>query len=320
MCKPHCLAHEARLTEYKQVADMLRRRAKPLLGTLVEIGIGRMDGDETAALARADLAINAAFAEIAVIHDLMSFHRVESDIGRINASPSGTTTNVDRRTATVLHAAWHAAQESQFAFDCTVAQELVGMELLPSLWPKQRQDASALPLPADRQWRMEGQEFIKLSDCIIDLGGIAKGYAVDQAIDILQRAGCAQALINAGGDMRQFGDAPAIVHLRSADDPADLPLALTLHNQALASSAAGGLHAHGVGDKSGIIDGVSRRPVALGAAASIIAPTCMEADILTKVMLASGNPDHPMLARHRASVAQYNSAGKAHISRQHRQP
>jgi thiamine biosynthesis lipoprotein len=299
---------------------MLRRRAKPLLGTLVEIGISQMDGDEETALVRADQAINAAFAEVALIHDLMSFHKVKSDVGRINASPSGAAINVDRRTAAVLHAAWHATRESQFAFDCTVAQELVGMELLPSLWPKQRPDAGALPLPADRQWRIEGQAFIKLSDCIIDLGGIAKGYAVDQAIDILQRAGCAQALINAGGDMRQFGDAPAIVHLRSADDPANLPLALALHNQALASSAAGGLHAHGVGDKSGIIDGVSRRPVALGAATSIIAPTCMEADMLTKVVLASGNPEHPMLARHRASVAQYNRAGKEHVSRQHSQP
>jgi len=299
---------------------MLRRRAKPLLGTLVEIGIGQMDGDEAAALARADQAINAAFAEIALIHDLMSFHRVESDVGRINASPSGATINVDRRTATVLHAAWHAARESQFAFDCTVAHELVDMELLPSLWPKQRLDASVLPLPADRQWRIEGQAFIKLSDCIIDLGGIAKGYAVDHAIDILRRAGCTQAMVNAGGDMRQFGDAPAIVHLRSADDPANLPLALTLHNQALASSAAGGLHAHGVGDKSGIIDGVSRRPIALGAAASVIAPTCMAADILTKVVMASGNPEHPMLARHRAIVAQYNGAGKEQVSRQHDQP
>ncbi len=289
---------------------MLRRRAKPLLGTLVEIGVARMDANDATALARADEAINAAFAEIALIHDLMSFHRIESDVGRINASPSGASVKVDQRTATVLFAAWHAAQESQHAFDCTVADELVALSLLPAL----HHCAEAGVLPTNRDWRIENQTFIKQSNCVIDLGGIAKGYAVDQAIDILHRAGCTQILINAGGDMRQCGDAPTIVHLRSADDPTNLPLALSLHNQALASSAAGGLHAHGVGSKSSIISGLSRRPVDVGAAASVVAPSCMEADILTKVVLVSGNPDHPMLARHRARVVQYNGAGKVHPS------
>jgi len=299
---------------------MLRRRAKPLLGTLVEIGIGLMDGDDATALGRADEAINAAFAEIALIHDLMSFHRVESDVGRINASPRGTSINVDRRTAAVLSAAWQAAQESRHAFDCTIADELVTMALLPALWPERLTRSGAFVLPTDGQWCIEDQTFIKQSDCMIDLGGIAKGYAVDQAFDILQRVGCTRVLINAGGDMRQCGDAPTIVHLRSADDAANMPLALSLHNQALASSAAGGLYAHGVGSKSSIINGLSRQPIGVGAAASVIAPSCMDADILTKVVLVSDNPEHPMLARHHARVVQYNSAEQVIASTYESQP
>ena len=57
-----------------------RRRAKPLLGTLVEIGV--MAGSQE----HADAALAAAFGEIAAIHALMSFHEPASDLGRINAS------------------------------------------------------------------------------------------------------------------------------------------------------------------------------------------------------------------------------------------
>ena len=274
---------------------MFRRRAKPLLGTLVEIGAG------AATVELADRAINAAFAEIAVLHDLMSFHQAGSELSRINACAVGTHIAVNMRCAEVLQAAQRAGAESEHVFDCSVAAELLADGILP-IMPGNITPPRTAAAPC---WRIEGDRFVKLAPCLIDLGGIAKGYAVDRAIAILQQYDCHQALVNAGGDMRHFGNEPVIVHLRAADDPGSLPLAISLHNQALATSTAGGLSADGSDHRSAIVDGRTRRRIGVGATASVIAPTCIDADLLTKVVLASDNPHHPMLAYRNAQLAQY---------------
>ena len=98
-------------------------------------------------------------------------------------------------------------------------------------------------------------------------------------------------------------DLTMVVHLRSPDKPGNMPLAVSLYNEALASSAAGGFDADGIGERSALFDGATRRALPAGSAASVIAPTCMEADLLTKVVLASGDPRHPMLAARNAQVA-----------------
>ncbi|HEX8956562.1 MAG TPA: FAD:protein FMN transferase [Burkholderiaceae bacterium] len=275
-----------------------RRRAKPLLGTLVEIGVMAETQEH------ADTAFAAAFGEIAAIHVLMSFHEPASDLGRINVSPVSSTTSVDLRTAAVLHAAQAAAEESGYAFDCTVASELVAAGLLPA---HAGQEPSLLR-DGMLRWHIEGTTFHKHAPCLLDLGGIAKGYAVDRALAMLLQHGCTEALVNAGGDLRYHGSEAMVVHLRSPDKPDSMPLAVSLYNEALASSAAGGLDADGMGERSALFDGATRRALPAGSAASIIAPTCMEADLLTKVVLASGDPRHPMLSRRGAQVAFFGTA------------
>ncbi len=270
-----------------------RRRAKPLLGTLVDIGV------IAESQAHADAAINAAFSEVAAIHGLMSFHQPDSDLARINACPPGGATMVDLRTAAVLHAAQSAALESEHAFDCTVASELVAAGLLPAVAGFHPGPAA----PGEVRWRIEGSTCHKLAPCLLDLGGIAKGYAVDRALAVLLQHGCTEILINAGGDLRYHGSEPMVVHLRSPGKPDSMPLAVSLYNEALASSSAGGLNADGLGQHSAVFDGTTRRALPPGSAASVIAPTCMDADLLTKVVLASRNPRHPMLGRRRAQVA-----------------
>ena len=54
---------------------------------------------------------------------------------------------------------------------------------------------------------------------LLDLGGIAKGFAVDQAIHALRRGGCTEAIVNAGGDLRRFGRAPHPIYLRRSTGP-----------------------------------------------------------------------------------------------------
>jgi len=275
-----------------------RRRAKPLLGTLVEIGVMAETQE------RADLAMQAAFSEIAAIHALMSFHEPASDLGRINAAATGSATSVDLRTAVVLQAAQTAAEESNYAFDCTVASELVAAGLLPV----HAGNEAASAQEDSPRWRIDGTTFYKYTPCLLDLGGIAKGYAVDRALGVLLQHGCIEALVNAGGDLRYHGSEAMVVHLRSPGNPDTMPLAVSLYNEALASSAAGGLDADGMGDRSALFDGATRRALPAGSAASVIAPTCMDADLLTKVVLASGDTRHPMLAARGAQVAFLGSA------------
>src|SRR5437764_6578478 len=55
--------------------------------------------------------------------------------------------------------------------------------------------------------------------CDYSLDGIAKGFAVDRAVECLQDAGIAAGVVNAGGDLRVFGDAPQEIYVRLPQDP-----------------------------------------------------------------------------------------------------
>ncbi|GAB3628879.1 ApbE-like lipoprotein [Pandoraea terrae] len=285
----------------QEVAGMsIVRRAKPLLGTLVDIAVRAEDAQH------AQRALASAFAELATVHRLMSFHDSESDVSRINRAAVGAPTRVDSRTAEVLRAARCLSVESQGVFDCTVARELVQSGLLPAA------AQNVVPLSGDTPadpWSLEGDLVVKSMDCLIDLGGIAKGYAVDRATAVLAQYGVADALVNAGGDLRHHGETPATIHLRDPADPGRIGSATSLLNAALASSATSGLNAKGTSAVSALIDGVTRLPLPLGEGASIIAPSCMMADALTKFVLAVRATSHPLLDRHRARVVFYRFAG-----------
>lgn len=245
------------------------RRARPLLGTIVEI---RVEGvPETVALR----AINAAFAEIAQIHRLMSFHESASDLSRVHGARVGTCLRVDARTREVLACALRVARESEGCFDPTVAATQVARGYLP------RPDSAFTPVPI-ANWRD-----IELSDagvCLrkplwIDLGGIAKGYAVDRAVGILLDAGAGQACVNGGGDLRIAGPRAECVHVRDALGA--VVAAVELADAAVASSTsamAGVIPAH--------VHGGDRQAIAGGTTVSVVSPNCMIADALTKVVLA----------------------------------
>ena len=179
------------------------QRARPLLGTLVEMRVEAPDG----ACARA--AVEAAFAEISAVHARMSFHEAGSDLSRLHAARVGTQVEIDARTSEVLRCALDLAARSQGRFDPTIAGRLVAQEFLPPPRSPFLPDVRA-------SWRD-----VELTDggvrlhrpLWLDLGGIAKGYAVDRAVGVLLAHGATQALVNAGGDLRVAGAREEIVHL-----------------------------------------------------------------------------------------------------------
>ena len=268
---------------------MTLRRARPWLGTLVEITA--MAEDAQSALA----AIEAGFAEIATVHRLMSFHEPASDLSRLNRASPGTAIDVDARTAEVLGAAAALHLESDGAFDCAIGDVSVGLGLLPALAAADAAGAAAIERPHS----------VVRGPGLIDLGGIAKGYAVDRAIEAMLRIGAGMALVNAGGDLRHHGEAPIALRLRDPTHAGRVAAVVQLCNAALASSATSGLAAQ-PGAPSALIDPRGRAsPLPPGAGVSIVAPSCMMADALTKVVLVTRDPAHRALSLHGASVVFY---------------
>lgn len=202
------------------------RRARPLLGTFVDI---TAQGTGEAELHR---AIDRAFAAIERVHRLMSFHDAQSDVSRINRSGFPTGAVVHPWTWQVLKAAQQFARDSDGVFDITVGSLLSETNYLPRTGHRPTCRAT---------WRdiFFGENCVVFCrrPLIVDLGGIAKGFAVDRAVKALRRAGVTSGVVNAGGDLRVFGSSARKVHLRSAISPAVLSEALRLRNRSIATSA-----------------------------------------------------------------------------------
>lgn len=251
------------------------RRARSWLGTIVDI---RVDGMETACALR---AIDAAFAEVAVVHWLMSFHSDDSDLARLRLAPVGTAVRVNARTGEVLDWALRIAAASAGAFDPTVAAAQVARGVLPV--PR-----STFVPDTDASWRdieLPGGECVRLRRPLwIDLGGIAKGYAVDRAIEVLRAHGAVDACVNAGGDLRVAGALGERIHVRDAWG--GIAAALEIADGAVATSSSASAH----------LDGASRRSAEPEVTVSVVAPRCMVADALTKVVFARGDATRAVLA------------------------
>lgn len=101
-------------------------RCRPLLGTFVRIRVHGL------AAQAARIAINAAFAEVAAVHQLMSFHEPDSDVSCLNREAASRPVAVDERTFEVLACAQEVSRASSGAFDITVAPELVRSGALPA--------------------------------------------------------------------------------------------------------------------------------------------------------------------------------------------
>ena len=234
------------------------RRAQLWMGTLVEVGVP--------ADMRAHAWIDAAFERIGLAQRHLSRFDQQSDVGRFAALPVGECTQIAEDTRNVLHAAWDLHRASDGAFDITQGTA-------PSGWALD--DGGLRRLDALAR---------------LDLGGIAKGYAVDCAVGILQARGCAAGWVNAGGDLRAFGDVDMPVLLRDEQGGgvrpfaqiADAAMATSHFSQASRSS----VWAHGGS--------------AVQAHVSVLAECCMWADALTKIVAVTGDAQHRLLEHYGA--------------------
>ncbi|MHC4456151.1 MAG: FAD:protein FMN transferase [Planctomycetota bacterium] len=154
--------------------------------------------------------IESAFAEIENVDRLMSTYKSESEVSEINRDGFKRAVKVSRPTYEVLKESIEFSKLSSGAFDITVGP-------LVDIW---RRAEEANSVPSDEELAEArskvGYEKLMLDDIEmtirfavdgmkLDLGGIAKGYAIDKAARAMQRAGATGGMVDIGGDIRCFG-------------------------------------------------------------------------------------------------------------------
>jgi len=285
------------------------RRARPLLGTFVEIAVAHAAQDVMEA------AVEDAFDAIARVHRRMSFHDPASDVSRLNNHAADGAVTVDPWTFQVLEAAVELHRRTAGAFDVGVAPVLQKMGLLPG--PKSARPPGPLAATVDDPIELLPGSRVRFRErCVaIDLGGIAKGFAVDRALDVLREHRLLHGLVNAGGDLAVFGSEPESVFIRHPLDPHYLIGHVQVANEALATSGdcLDLFEPPSVACRA-IIDPRTQEPPRAIAGVSVRAPNCLMADVLTKVVMIQGEDSAVLLDHYHASAFVVSTSGEIRLT------
>jgi thiamine biosynthesis lipoprotein len=233
----------------------VNKRARPLLGTVVEIGVIDTEAAEAQEL------ISESFLKIENIERAMSRFDKQSEVSQINDLEMNGSLVVSQQLWSILQLSEHLTVLSRGVFSISAAQKNNGRILK----------------------LMDERKVCRVAAGSIDLGGIAKGYAVDQAVEYLQSQSTPSGYVNAGGDIRVFG-APHPIFVRHPLRPSESVVSLELKDAAFATSAV--YHDGKSYNQSGaVLDPRTGRAMPSGVSASVMAPTCVMADALTKCIL-----------------------------------
>lgn len=252
-------------------ADTQVQRCKPLLGTYVDVNLsGPLPRAELMALSQ------VAFNRIQDIHSAMSFHEPASELSRLNRAKVNDWTPLSDDMRAVLEFALELSRVSAGVFDVTVAPQMVRLGLLPRPEGGVEDKANWLSIQLGG-WGARFHESV-----MIDLGGIAKGYAVDMAIEALREVVPASVRfsVNAGGDLRFSDPEDERVKIRSLKKGGGT----IILKPPFASVATSGSYFVD-NAPSAIIDPSTAACVGMDArSVSVFADSCMTADALTKIV------------------------------------
>lgn len=210
-------------------------QTKELMGTFVTITVYNEDKETS------EKAIEAAFKEMERIENILSNYKNTSEVYLLNQNKE--IENASNELIYVLGKSLRYGDLSRGAFDITVQPIL-------ELYTRSFQELKRAPTDGEVKETLKsvGYEnmFIKnrhieftKPDMQITLGGIAKGYITDKAIEVLQKQGIEHALVNAGGDMRAIGDKGREnwqIALQNPRNKNDYIAIVPLNNKAVATS------------------------------------------------------------------------------------
>lgn len=212
--------------------------SQSIMGTEVSVSLWHGDAEEAGA------AIAAVMEEMHRIDALWNPDRPTSELYRVNAGAARAPVAISSELTTLVEKALYYSELSGGAFDISFASVGRYYDYRAGSVPEADQLAQALPaidyrlieLDSEGQLLAFGHPAMQL-----DLGGIAKGYAVERALDILRERRIVHAAVSAGGDTGLLGDRrgrPWMVGIRNprGADEADVALALPLENLAFSTS------------------------------------------------------------------------------------
>jgi len=266
----------------------LVKQTRICLGTIVEITVA--DRDKSPQFVNG--AIKEAFTEIERIDDLLSRFKPKSDISRINADAYKRMTKVSPETINLIEKSVTFSRLSNGAFDISIYPLL-------EIWGLTGNPVFDIPTAEELTEAMDkvgyqNIDIIKQQQSIflgrpamkLDLGGIAKGYAVDKAIAVLKRTGLNNALVNAGGDIYCLGRRSETekwaVAVQDPRKPEGILTTLEIEGRAVATSGDYQKYVEINGKRySHIINPKSGYPCTdLPASVTVLAKDCLRADAL----------------------------------------
>ena len=219
---------------------VLVRRTIPVMGTLGEVAVVHRDREY------AHQAIDAAFARLRMVEQTMTRFTATSDVGRVNRRAATDAVHVTRETAVVLREGLRWAEHTDGAFDPALGRVVELWDVGYRTAPPQGDAVAVLAgrglyraLDVDT-WQGRPAVRFRSRDVAIDLGGIGKGFGVDEAVGVLRDWGIGSALVNVGGDLYAIGPSddgdPWKVGIRSPDHPDSTVETLEVEDAAVATS------------------------------------------------------------------------------------
>ena len=286
--RPALLAVALFATALPAQADWIRRQEN-IMGTVCAVELWSAD------VAEGEAAIASVFGDMHRIDELMSTYKDTSEISRVNAEAAMKPVVVSQELFDLVATSIQYSRLSKGAFDITYASVGYLYDYRRHQHPDDAAIARALPGvdyrnlildPAARSIRF-GRPGMR-----IDLGGIAKGHAVDRGIALLQARGIGRAMVNAGGDTRIIGDRfgkPWVIGIRHPDRKDQVVLRLPLTDAAFSTSGdyerffdEGGVRYHHIIDPK-----TGRSPHAVRSV-TIVASTATRTDGLSKTVFILG--------------------------------
>lgn len=275
--------------------------SRSLLGTQVTITIHAIDKDRLSEN-QLPAVMQEAFEEVARIQNLAQWRQLRS----LNSYAGVEPYEIGGELIALIDQSYLLADETGWAFRPDLGP-------LTSLWAIGTDEAR---LPADWEIqaalaRIDSTRFtvhdtvtamLEPFGASIDLGGVAKGYAVDRACVVLHDLGVTAAMVWAGGDLRVFGEKPNgepwRVAVRHPRDPEQYTAVLELRgDRAVATSGDYERYLEVDGHRyHHILDPLTGYPSRASVSATVVAPTCMDADAYATALFVLGPEDAVFLA------------------------
>lgn len=295
---------------------------RPVMGTLCSVTLAGVEPD------RAAPGVEAAFAFFDRVDEVMNEWRPDSPLSALNDAAGRGWVELPGDLCQVLAYAKAGAERTGGRFDPTWAalSDLWRFDGTQSEPPSDAALAARCPLVGHRGLELAPRPGggcrarLLRPGMRVGLGGIAKGWAVDQAARALRALGYRDFLLQAGGDLYaagRRGDAPWLVEVRSPHaGPLDALAALELADQAFSTSGdserfferAGRRYHH-------VIDPRTCRPAEGGRSVTILAPSALEAEVLSKAVLVEGGAAGLAIAtRGGAEALLVDGEGKLHAT------